>query len=94
MPGGYFPGNDPARLAYASLITSASFILTTVVIGRLPMKMDMAIIGRPAADEYAPYYGKYVALVSTDDVFAALERQPSELVSALSARKESDGDFR
>lgn len=58
------------------------------------MKTDMAIIGRPAADEYAPYYGKYVALVSTDDVLAALEKQPSELVSALSARKESDGDFR
>jgi DinB superfamily len=58
------------------------------------MKPNMAIIGRPGADEYAAYYEKYVSLVSTDDVLATLEKQPSELVSALSARKEADGGFR
>ena len=57
------------------------------------MKPDMAVIGRPGADEYAAYYEKYVSLVPTDDVLATLEKQPSELVSALSARKEADGDF-
>jgi hypothetical protein len=58
------------------------------------MKSQTTVSARPGADEYAPYYEKYVSLVSTDDVLATLEKQPPELVSALSARTETDGEIR
>lgn len=58
------------------------------------MKSQTTVNARPGADEYAPYYEKYVSLVSTDDVLATLEKQPSELVSALSASTEADGEIR
>ena len=37
--------------------------------------MSQATIARPTADEHAPYYGKYIALVAGDDALAALVRQ-------------------
>ena len=42
----------------------------------------MTAIGRPAADEYAEYYGKYVALVPEPDPVAALAAE-IEQTSAL-----------
>jgi hypothetical protein len=36
-------------------------------------------IGRPEADEYAPYYGGYVSLVDEADLMSALERQVGEV---------------
>ncbi len=57
------------------------------------MKADEAVIGRPEANEYAPYYGKYVSLVPEDDILITLEKQLPETM-ALLARPESDGDFR
>ena len=41
-----------------------------------------------------PYYGKYVSLIPEDDIVAALEKQPPELMALLSTRKEADGDLR
>ena len=58
------------------------------------MKPDMAIIGRPGPTSTRPITGNTCRWFRTDDVLAALEKQPSELVAALSARKEADGDFR
>ena len=42
------------------------------------MKPNMAIIGRPEADEYAPYYDKVCFAGSTDDILVTLEKQPPE----------------
>src|SRR5436305_15137376 len=49
---------------------------------------------RPTSDEYAPYYGKYVALVPDDDmdVVHHLADQHHETVDALRKAK-SKGDF-
>lgn len=58
------------------------------------MKSSVAVSSKPGPDEYAPYYGKYVSLIAEDDIVAALEKQPPEIVALLSTRKEADGDFR
>jgi hypothetical protein len=50
--------------------------------------------GRPEANEYAPYYGGYIALVSGDDAVAALEAQRLHMMQMLSARSEREGNFR
>jgi hypothetical protein len=58
------------------------------------MKSGTTLSARPAAGEYAPYYEKYVSLVSEDDILAILKKQPPELAALLSARNEADGDLR
>ena len=57
------------------------------------MKSNIAISARPEPDEYAPYYGKYVSLISGDDILAILKKQPPELATLLSTCTEADGDF-
>src|SRR6202453_4680862 len=52
------------------------------------------VIARPQPDEYAPYYGKYIALVSGDDVLASLDQQRRDSMKLLCSRDEADGDFR
>ena len=49
---------------------------------------------RPAATEYAPYYGTYVSLVTTDDILGALESQRLQTSQLLAPRSERDGNFR
>jgi hypothetical protein len=48
----------------------------------------------PNADEYAPYYGKYIALVKGEDILAALDQQRRDTMKLLCGRDEQDGDFR
>jgi hypothetical protein len=50
--------------------------------------------GRPKPDEYAPYYEKYVSLVTSEDVLTALEAQRVQTTHLLGARGERDGNFR
>jgi hypothetical protein len=50
--------------------------------------------GRPGAEEHGVYYGKYISLVTGDDVVAALEMQRRETLVLLSSLSEADGDFR
>ncbi len=50
-------------------------------------------IALPAADEYAPYYGRYVALVGPD-VLAALESQARTTAALLASTPETKGGFR
>ena len=50
-------------------------------------------IGKPQTDEYAAYYGKYIALVQSDDVLSALEQQRRDAVLLLSCRTEQEGNF-
>lgn len=45
--------------------------------------MTAVIPGRPAADEFAPYYATYIDKVPGDDPLAALEAQTAETAVAL-----------
>lgn len=53
----------------------------------------MTPIALPAAGEYAPYYGKYVALVGPDPL-AALESQARSTAALLAATPEEKGTHR
>jgi uncharacterized damage-inducible protein DinB len=55
---------------------------------------DNFLVGRPESNEYAPYAGKYIALIPEQDVVAKLEQQRRDMVLLLSGRTEQDGDFR
>lgn len=46
--------------------------------------MPTTPIGRPAADEYAPYYGRYIKLVPTDDLIGFTRDQIAEVTAMLS----------
>lgn len=52
------------------------------------------IVGRPEADECAPYYGRYIALVHGTDIVSTLESQRRQMLLSLSGREESEGDLR
>lgn len=52
-----------------------------------------AAAARPAPDEYAPYYERYVSLVA-GDVVETLERQGAETASLLGGLTEDQGDAR
>lgn len=51
-------------------------------------------IERPDGTEYAPYYERYVSLVSDGDILASLSRQMDESLALLESIPESRGDFR
>jgi DinB family protein len=51
-------------------------------------------IGHPESNEYAPYYGRYISLVGSNDILAALDSQRREMLLLLSGRDEAEGDFR
>jgi DinB superfamily len=51
-------------------------------------------IGRPESGEFAPYYGKYIALVKGEDILSALDQQRRDTMTLLCGRSEEDGDFR
>jgi hypothetical protein len=48
---------------------------------------------KPAANEYAPYYDKYISLVDETDIRDPFEAQPAELRSALDGVDESKGSY-
>jgi hypothetical protein len=50
--------------------------------------------GRPESGEYAPYYDRYISLVSGSDILKTLDSQRREMLLLLSGRDEADGDFR
>jgi len=54
--------------------------------------METAV--RPAADEYAPYYGSYVRLVPDGPIVETLRNQISETMATLNALREEKGDHR
>jgi len=47
---------------------------------------------RPAADEHAPYYGKYVALVPDDDLLETMAQQLKDSWNLLTGISEAQGD--
>lgn len=50
--------------------------------------------GRPQPSEHDPYYGRYISLVQSDDVIAALEQQLPETSSILLSRGPQRADYR
>jgi uncharacterized damage-inducible protein DinB len=53
-----------------------------------------ALASRPDADEFAPYYGRYVEQVPDGDVLETLERQLEELVALVDRFGEARGGHR
>jgi hypothetical protein len=49
---------------------------------------------RPEANEYAEYYGKYIAKVPGTDVLSILESQRLQMLQLFAGRSERDGNFR
>src|SRR6266850_8393576 len=49
--------------------------------------------GRPQADEYNPYYDRYISLVGSDDIIGLLEKQAPE-TAALFKSANAKADFR
>lgn len=49
---------------------------------------------QPDANEYAPYYGKYISLVPMGDVVATLRRQLEDTLSLLRGLSEDQADSR
>lgn len=58
------------------------------------MQATALAISAPDTSEYAPYYGKYIALVPGHDAVAALEDQPRETLALLSPLSEEQGNYR
>ena len=53
-----------------------------------------AALARPQSDEYAPYYEKYVSLITSEDIVGTLGAQRMQMAQLLGARSERDGNFR
>jgi hypothetical protein len=51
-------------------------------------------LNRPDTTEYAPYYHKYVSLVSESDILTRLSRQLDETLALLESISESQADYR
>ena len=56
--------------------------------------MTTSTINKPGETEYNPYYGKYVSLVSGDDILATLGSQLSETLALLRSVPESQAGLR
>lgn len=56
--------------------------------------MPGVLVGRPEPSEYAPYYDRYISLISGSDILATLESQRRQTMLLLSGRDEDDGNAR
>ena len=56
--------------------------------------MASPVIDRPAENEYAPHFHRYVSLVPEGDILATLTRQNESTVALLRGLSESQGGFR
>lgn len=52
------------------------------------------MVARPEPGEYAPYYDRYLSLITGTDILGTLDGQRRQMMMLLSGREESDGDFR
>lgn len=56
--------------------------------------MNTLHLGRPSAEEYAPYFGGYINLVPGDDVLGCLAEQHKETLALLQSLSETQGEYR
>src|SRR5205823_4325431 len=62
-------------------------------ISSTPSRFSMTTFARPQADEHAPFYGKYVALVPDGDLIPILQSQNAETARLLSDVPSGKADF-
>jgi len=55
--------------------------------------MSTVTIERPAADEYAEYYGRYVSKVPDGDIIELLRQQPAETMALLRGLSPEQANF-
>jgi hypothetical protein len=58
------------------------------------MGTSALIVGRPEPGEYAPYYDRYISLISGSDILTTLDSERRKTMLLLSGRDEDDGNFR
>jgi len=58
------------------------------------MGSNQLMIGRPEATEYAPYYERYISLVTAPDIVVQLREQINETTAIFSSGGESKAEFR
>jgi len=58
------------------------------------MKTDSLVIAPPDPSEHAPYYGRYISLVLSRDILAALSQQIHDTRALLTPLREEDGTLR
>ncbi len=51
-------------------------------------------IARPEPNEYAPFYERYISLISGTDILGTFDMQRRQMLLLLSGRDEADGDLR
>jgi len=51
-------------------------------------------IARPESGEYAPYYDRYISLITGTDILGTLDAQRRQMMMLLCGRDEGDGDIR
>jgi len=56
--------------------------------------MAATAISRPASEEFAPYYGRYISLVPDSEILELLKTQVEETCKLLKSRPETDGNHR
>ena len=54
----------------------------------------MTPLGRPDANEYAAYYGRYISLVPDGDIVAILTEQASAIAALLASLTDAQGEHR
>src|SRR4051794_32360459 len=55
---------------------------------------SLLAVPKPEPGEYAPFYERYISLVSGNDVLGALDAQRRQMLLLLSGRDEASGDYR
>jgi hypothetical protein len=52
------------------------------------------VVGRPEPGEYAPYYDRYISLITGSDILTTLDSERRKTMLLLSGRDEDDGNLR
>ena len=58
------------------------------------MPTKTAAIGKPEAQEYLAYYGRYISLVQTEDIVSYLQAQQHDFSAKLATINEQQSDLR
>ncbi|HEV2348696.1 MAG TPA: DinB family protein [Terriglobia bacterium] len=58
------------------------------------MQTNQLVIARPESTEYLPYYGKYISMVTGEDILKTLQEQADDSLAWLMSVGEEKGDYR
>src|SRR5215831_3671886 len=54
----------------------------------------VSAVARPEPGEYAPYYDRYISLISGTDILGTLDAQRRQMLILLCGLEDADGNFR